>query len=179
MVSGNLFHCRRNSWPPEEYIHRSTLQLVSFTTLFSPFSLFWSLCSFILTIFFSWLIQELLYVDVFSAALSEKCDLVIVVASESSNMWFLGEYLVLHKCFHDEINFYPCLCIYFWDWLTSKKEKEKWWNKSVTTPWNLNIWGWILSFMESYSFVIVHISANIYLSRECNIAAFELAWNPI
>lgn len=30
MVSGNLFHCRKNSWPPEEYISRNTLQLVSF-----------------------------------------------------------------------------------------------------------------------------------------------------
>ncbi|XP_051129367.1 uncharacterized protein LOC127250240 [Andrographis paniculata] len=29
MVSGNLFHCRKNSWPPEEYIHRSTLQLLN------------------------------------------------------------------------------------------------------------------------------------------------------
>ncbi|VFQ65919.1 unnamed protein product [Cuscuta campestris] len=27
MVSGKLFHCRRNSWPPEEYINRTTLQL--------------------------------------------------------------------------------------------------------------------------------------------------------
>ncbi|KAI4342605.1 hypothetical protein MLD38_027212 [Melastoma candidum] len=27
MVSGNLFHCRRHSWPPEEYISRATLQL--------------------------------------------------------------------------------------------------------------------------------------------------------
>lgn len=27
MVSGNLFHYRKNSWPPEEYIHRTTLQL--------------------------------------------------------------------------------------------------------------------------------------------------------
>lgn len=29
MVSGNLFHCRKNSWPPEEYINRSTLHLVT------------------------------------------------------------------------------------------------------------------------------------------------------
>ncbi|XP_031097658.1 non-lysosomal glucosylceramidase [Ipomoea triloba] len=27
MVSGNLFHCRKNSWPPEEYITRATLHL--------------------------------------------------------------------------------------------------------------------------------------------------------
>ncbi|KAK4750952.1 hypothetical protein SAY87_004434 [Trapa incisa] len=27
MVSGNLFHCRRHSWPPEEYISRTTLHL--------------------------------------------------------------------------------------------------------------------------------------------------------
>ncbi|KAL8486818.1 hypothetical protein ACS0TY_023492 [Phlomoides rotata] len=27
MVSGNLFHYRKNSWPPEEYINRTTLQL--------------------------------------------------------------------------------------------------------------------------------------------------------
>ncbi|EPS64589.1 non-lysosomal glucosylceramidase, partial [Genlisea aurea] len=27
MVSGSLFHCRKNSWPPEEYINRTTLQL--------------------------------------------------------------------------------------------------------------------------------------------------------
>lgn len=29
MVSGNLFHHRKHSWPPEEYISRATLQLVS------------------------------------------------------------------------------------------------------------------------------------------------------
>ncbi|CAH9086261.1 unnamed protein product [Cuscuta epithymum] len=28
MVSGKLFHCRKNSWPPEEYINRTTLQLL-------------------------------------------------------------------------------------------------------------------------------------------------------
>lgn len=27
MVSGNLFHCRKNSWPTEEYINKTTLQL--------------------------------------------------------------------------------------------------------------------------------------------------------
>ncbi|XP_027119001.1 uncharacterized protein [Coffea arabica] len=36
MVSGNLFHCRRNSWPPEEYIHRSTLQLFDFDSAGPP-----------------------------------------------------------------------------------------------------------------------------------------------
>lgn len=30
MVSGNLFHFRKNSWPPEEYINRTTLQLLDF-----------------------------------------------------------------------------------------------------------------------------------------------------
>lgn len=29
MVGANLFHCRKNSWPPEEYISRAALQLVS------------------------------------------------------------------------------------------------------------------------------------------------------
>ncbi|KVI08274.1 Beta-glucosidase, GBA2 type [Cynara cardunculus var. scolymus] len=29
MVKGNLFHYRKNSWPPEEYVNRTTLQLVS------------------------------------------------------------------------------------------------------------------------------------------------------
>jgi hypothetical protein len=28
MVSGHLFHCRKNSWPPEEYVARTALQLV-------------------------------------------------------------------------------------------------------------------------------------------------------
>lgn len=28
MVSGHLFHCRKNSWPPEEYVGRTALQLV-------------------------------------------------------------------------------------------------------------------------------------------------------
>lgn len=28
MVSGTLFQCRRNSWPPEEYVSRATLQLL-------------------------------------------------------------------------------------------------------------------------------------------------------
>ncbi|KAJ9555494.1 hypothetical protein OSB04_010108 [Centaurea solstitialis] len=30
MVSGNIFHFRKNSWPPEEYINRTTLQLLDF-----------------------------------------------------------------------------------------------------------------------------------------------------
>lgn len=29
MVSGHLFHCRKSSWPAEEYVSRATLQLVS------------------------------------------------------------------------------------------------------------------------------------------------------
>jgi non-lysosomal glucosylceramidase len=28
MVSGHLFHCRKNSWPPEEYVARTALQLL-------------------------------------------------------------------------------------------------------------------------------------------------------
>lgn len=36
MVSGNLFHYRKNSWPPEEYINRTTLQLVSFSCYLIP-----------------------------------------------------------------------------------------------------------------------------------------------
>lgn len=28
MVSGHLFHCRKNSWPPEEYVGRTALQLL-------------------------------------------------------------------------------------------------------------------------------------------------------
>uniref|UniRef100_A0A0D9XKI8 Non-lysosomal glucosylceramidase n=1 Tax=Leersia perrieri TaxID=77586 RepID=A0A0D9XKI8_9ORYZ len=30
MVSGNIFHCRRNSWPAEEYVGRTALQLLDF-----------------------------------------------------------------------------------------------------------------------------------------------------
>ncbi|PKA54158.1 hypothetical protein AXF42_Ash018168 [Apostasia shenzhenica] len=30
MVTGHLFHCRRHSWPAEEYVGRSTLQLLDF-----------------------------------------------------------------------------------------------------------------------------------------------------
>lgn len=29
MVSGHIFHCRKNSWPAEEYVGRTALQLVS------------------------------------------------------------------------------------------------------------------------------------------------------
>ncbi|XP_011073769.1 non-lysosomal glucosylceramidase [Sesamum indicum] len=36
MVSGNLFHSRRNSWPPEEYINRATLQLFDFDSEAPP-----------------------------------------------------------------------------------------------------------------------------------------------
>ncbi|XP_059445105.1 uncharacterized protein LOC132176955 [Corylus avellana] len=36
MISGNLFHCRKNSWPPEEYISRTTLQLFDFDSAAPP-----------------------------------------------------------------------------------------------------------------------------------------------
>ncbi|XWS09124.1 hypothetical protein CRYUN_Cryun40dG0059100 [Craigia yunnanensis] len=36
MVTGNLFHSRRNSWPPEEYISRNTLQLFGFDSAAPP-----------------------------------------------------------------------------------------------------------------------------------------------
>ncbi|XP_073284139.1 uncharacterized protein [Primulina huaijiensis] len=36
MVSGNLFHFRKNSWPPEEYINRTTLQLLDFDSASPP-----------------------------------------------------------------------------------------------------------------------------------------------
>ncbi|KAK6145844.1 hypothetical protein DH2020_019713 [Rehmannia glutinosa] len=36
MVSGNLFHYRKNSWPPEEYINRTTLQLLDFDSAAPP-----------------------------------------------------------------------------------------------------------------------------------------------
>ncbi|XP_031404232.1 non-lysosomal glucosylceramidase isoform X2 [Punica granatum] len=36
MVSGNLFHCRKHSWPPEEYISRATLQLFDFDSAAPP-----------------------------------------------------------------------------------------------------------------------------------------------
>ncbi|KAJ9182412.1 hypothetical protein P3X46_006410 [Hevea brasiliensis] len=36
MVTTNLFHCRKNSWPPEEYISRATLQLLDFDSAAPP-----------------------------------------------------------------------------------------------------------------------------------------------
>ncbi|GKU98618.1 hypothetical protein SLEP1_g11600 [Rubroshorea leprosula] len=36
MVTGNIFHCRKNSWPPEEYISRATLQLFDFDSAAPP-----------------------------------------------------------------------------------------------------------------------------------------------
>lgn len=36
MVTGNIFHFRRNSWPPEEYITRATLQLLDFDSAAPP-----------------------------------------------------------------------------------------------------------------------------------------------
>ncbi|XP_052189296.1 uncharacterized protein LOC127799362 [Diospyros lotus] len=36
MVSGNLFHFRKNSWPPEEYISRNTLHLLDFDSASPP-----------------------------------------------------------------------------------------------------------------------------------------------
>ncbi|KAL1342227.1 hypothetical protein HN51_028797 [Arachis hypogaea] len=36
MVSGNIFHCRKNSWPPEEYINKATLQLFDFDSAAPP-----------------------------------------------------------------------------------------------------------------------------------------------
>ncbi|MED6134806.1 hypothetical protein PIB30_040420 [Stylosanthes scabra] len=36
MVSGNIFHCRKNSWPPEEYISKATLQLFDFDSAAPP-----------------------------------------------------------------------------------------------------------------------------------------------
>ncbi|XP_031266962.1 non-lysosomal glucosylceramidase [Pistacia vera] len=36
MVSGNLFHSRKHSWPPEEYISRTTLQLFDFDSAAPP-----------------------------------------------------------------------------------------------------------------------------------------------
>ncbi|KAJ4722956.1 Non-lysosomal glucosylceramidase [Melia azedarach] len=36
MVSGNLFHCRKHSWPPEEYIGKATLQLLDFDSAAPP-----------------------------------------------------------------------------------------------------------------------------------------------
>ncbi|RZB44812.1 Non-lysosomal glucosylceramidase isoform C [Glycine soja] len=36
MVSGNIFHCRKNSWPPQEYISKSTLQLFDYDSSAPP-----------------------------------------------------------------------------------------------------------------------------------------------
>ncbi|CAA2959830.1 non-lysosomal glucosylceramidase [Olea europaea var. sylvestris] len=36
MVTGNLFHSRKNSWPPEEYINRNTLHLLDFDSAAPP-----------------------------------------------------------------------------------------------------------------------------------------------
>ncbi|XP_058094705.1 uncharacterized protein LOC131240472 [Magnolia sinica] len=36
MVTGTLFHCRKNSWPPEEYISKATLQLLEFDSAAPP-----------------------------------------------------------------------------------------------------------------------------------------------
>lgn len=36
MVSGTMFHKRKNSWPPEEYIHKATLQLLDFDSAAPP-----------------------------------------------------------------------------------------------------------------------------------------------
>ncbi|PIA35995.1 hypothetical protein AQUCO_03400116v1 [Aquilegia coerulea] len=36
MVSGNIFHCRKHSWPSEEYISKATLQLLDFDSAAPP-----------------------------------------------------------------------------------------------------------------------------------------------
>ncbi|XP_004495235.1 uncharacterized protein [Cicer arietinum] len=36
MVTGNIFHCRKNSWPTEEYISKSTLQLFDLDSAAPP-----------------------------------------------------------------------------------------------------------------------------------------------
>ncbi|KAL1083907.1 hypothetical protein V6Z11_D09G228100 [Gossypium hirsutum] len=36
MVTGNIFHCRKNSWPPEEYVSRHTLHLFDFDSAGPP-----------------------------------------------------------------------------------------------------------------------------------------------
>ncbi|XP_047323974.1 non-lysosomal glucosylceramidase [Impatiens glandulifera] len=36
MVSGPIFHCKKNSWPPEEYVTRLTLQLFDFDSAAPP-----------------------------------------------------------------------------------------------------------------------------------------------
>lgn len=36
MVSGTIFHCRKNSWPPEEYVNRATLLLLDYDSAAPP-----------------------------------------------------------------------------------------------------------------------------------------------
>ncbi|KAM7488738.1 hypothetical protein LguiB_026222 [Lonicera macranthoides] len=36
MVTSNIFHCRKDSWPPQEYINRTTLQLFDFDSAAPP-----------------------------------------------------------------------------------------------------------------------------------------------
>ncbi|GAB4844094.1 hypothetical protein Ancab_014058 [Ancistrocladus abbreviatus] len=36
MVSGTIFQCRKNSWPPEEYVSRATLQLLDYDSAAPP-----------------------------------------------------------------------------------------------------------------------------------------------
>ncbi|KAL9237821.1 hypothetical protein vseg_012324 [Gypsophila vaccaria] len=36
MVSGTIFHCRKSSWPPEEYVSRITLQLLDYDSAAPP-----------------------------------------------------------------------------------------------------------------------------------------------
>ncbi|KAK9081357.1 hypothetical protein Syun_031136 [Stephania yunnanensis] len=36
MVSGNIFYCKKHSWPPEEYISRATLHLLDFDSASPP-----------------------------------------------------------------------------------------------------------------------------------------------
>ncbi|KAL4292010.1 hypothetical protein GQ457_14G012250 [Hibiscus cannabinus] len=36
MITGNIFHHRKNSWPPEEYVSRNTLQLFDFDSAAPP-----------------------------------------------------------------------------------------------------------------------------------------------
>ncbi|KAJ4968595.1 hypothetical protein NE237_015296 [Protea cynaroides] len=36
MVTGNLFNCRKHSWPPEEYVNKATLQLLDYDSAAPP-----------------------------------------------------------------------------------------------------------------------------------------------
>lgn len=47
MVTAGIFHCKKHSWPPEEYVSRATLQLVS---LFSIGDCDWG-CLFVFSFF--------------------------------------------------------------------------------------------------------------------------------